>query len=108
MRFGIRQAPIWAEGTTATMKGFLSLVLAAACGMILAGVFTHQVGASAVTYGPPAPRVEHFTAGGFEGDLIGEWSPEAKKGWELAIAALNAQITPKVPIAIIVKLEPLE
>ena len=90
------------------MKGFLSLVLAAVCGIAIAGAFSHDAGASAVTYGPPAPRVQHFTAGGFEGDLVGEWSPEAKKGWDIAVAALNAQITPKVPVGIIVKLEPLE
>jgi len=90
------------------MKGFLSLVMAAACGVALAGAYSHNAGASSVIYGPPAPKVEHFTAGGFEGDLVGDWSPEAKKGWDLAVAALNAQITPKVPVNIVVKLEQLE
>src|SRR3954468_8882428 len=90
------------------MKGLISLVLAAASSIALFGVLSGGAGASSVAYGPPAPRVQHFTAGGFEGDLVGEWSPEAKKGWDLAIGALNAQISPKVPIAIIVKLEPLE
>jgi hypothetical protein len=90
------------------MKGFLSLVFAAAFGIAIAGAFSHDAGASSVTYGPPAPKVEHFTAGGFEGDLVGDWTPEAKKSWDIAVGALNAQISPKVPINIIVKLEPME
>jgi len=90
------------------MKRLLGLVLAAACGTALFGIFSGGAGASSVTYGPPAPRIEHFAAGGFEGDLVGDWTPEAKKGWDLAIAALNAQITPKVPVNIVVKLEQLE
>src|ERR1044072_7428444 len=90
------------------MKGFISLALAAAFGIALAGVFSRNAGASSVTYGPPAPRVEHFTAGGFEGDLVGDWTPEAKKGWDIAIAALHAQITPKVPVNVVITLEPME
>src|SRR5262245_35643420 len=92
------------------MKGFVSLMLAAAAGITLLGASLARTAPATASqqYGPPAPHVQHFTAGGCEGDLVGDWTQDAKKGWDIAIGALNAQIKPKVPINVIIKLEPME
>jgi hypothetical protein len=88
------------------MKGFISLVSAGVFGLLLFTAAPAIAAPAAPT--PGEPQRQFVTAGNFEGELVGQWTDEAKKGWTLAVEALDAQIKPKVPIQIIVKFEPLE
>jgi hypothetical protein len=59
---------------------------------------------------PPEPaqlKVQRVSAGGFAGDLQGDWPPEARAAFEMAIGALNAHLTIKVPVEVKITLQAL-
>jgi hypothetical protein len=89
------------------MKRYLSLALAGLLALVFMGSGASTVAAKVQTP-DAAPRVTRVTADSFVADLVGDWSPDAKKGWQLAAAAMSKQIQPKVPVTVTIILEPLE
>src|SRR5947209_15721283 len=90
------------------MKRLIVLLSVALFAFVAVGVSAPR-GADARTQ-PVAqsPQVTHVTVGGFNGTLQGDWSPEAKAGYEMAAKALSDQIKPKVPVEVLVILTPLD
>jgi len=88
------------------MKRLLSLVFVVGLASIAMSAVT-ATRASARLQPAITHRTEHVNVGGFEATLQGDWSPEAKKGNELALKALSDQINPRVPVTVLIILEPL-
>jgi hypothetical protein len=79
-------------------------------GLVLAFVLLISGGAPvhASTVAPlPHLHRTHSAAGGFVGDLQGDWSPEAHAAFDMAINALNAHLQITVPVEVKITLEPL-
>jgi hypothetical protein len=89
------------------MKRLLGLVTVIALAVVAAGVATAPAANARVQPSSPTPKVAYMTVGGFEATLKGDWSPEAKKGNEMALKALSDQIQPKIPVTVLISLEPL-